>query len=227
MKRLCKIFVFFLLLLVSSGAFAQKYYDEQWKKIEGNIGKGTFKSNLPIVLDIQNQAMKDNNVLQLIRSLKAEFSIINETEDQENNNAVSTFFAKIQTAGKQLKGKEKLLYDTLANEFFMNYYNRNSWRINGRTNLDTRDFSQIETWSSLAFKNYLLKNFAALDAQRQEMRQISLATYKDLFPEKADLVYFPTLSDWYEIQEIEFLSNSNLFYKERDYGKPEEDQWFV
>lgn len=213
MKRLCKTFVFFLLLLVSSGAVAQKYYDEQWKKIEANVGKGTFKSNLPIVLDIQNQAMKDNNVLQLIRSLKAEFSIINQTGDQENNNAVSTFFAKIQTAGKQLKGKEKLLYDTLANEFFMNYYNNNSWRINGRTNLDTQDFSQIETWSRQAFKNYLLKNFAALDAQQKEMRQISMTANKDLFPEKADLAYFPTLSDWYGVQEIEFLSNSNLFTK--------------
>ncbi|MDO5617101.1 MAG: hypothetical protein Q4G16_12965, partial [Cruoricaptor ignavus] len=95
----------FLVLLLSIPFFSQNYYDQQWKKVEENYRKGTFKSNLPIILEIQKQAMKDGNVVQLITSLKAEFSIINTTSDDTKNDVASQFFKKISTAGNSLKGK--------------------------------------------------------------------------------------------------------------------------
>jgi hypothetical protein len=60
---------------------AQTYYDTQWKKIADNYSKGTYKSNLPLILEIQNRAIKEDNAIQLIKSLKAEFSIANLTND--------------------------------------------------------------------------------------------------------------------------------------------------
>lgn len=57
-----------------------------------NSSKGAYKSNLPIILDIQKQAMKENNALQLIRSLKAEFNVVNQTVDDEQNDSASKFF---------------------------------------------------------------------------------------------------------------------------------------
>lgn len=96
MQRYSKILFFVLLLLNFSTAFSQNYYDQQWKKVQENTNKGTFKSNLPIILDIQNQAMKENNALQLIRSLKAEFSIVNQTSDDDKNDSASKFFVKLQ-----------------------------------------------------------------------------------------------------------------------------------
>jgi hypothetical protein len=87
MKRFFKVFMLLLLMLNFSAVFAQKFYDDQWKKIADNSQKGAYKSNLPIVLDIQKQAMKENNTLQLIRSLKAEFSIVNQTTDDDQNNS--------------------------------------------------------------------------------------------------------------------------------------------
>ncbi len=32
------------------------------------------------------------------------------------------------------------------------YYNEHSWEINGRTNMNSQDVSQIETWSKLDLK---------------------------------------------------------------------------
>ncbi len=92
MKRFSKIFMLSLLSLGFSPVIAQKYYDDQWKKIAENSQKGAYKSNLPIILDMENQAMKENNTIQLIRSLKAEFSIVNQTVDDDQNNAASKFF---------------------------------------------------------------------------------------------------------------------------------------
>ncbi|NIF06711.1 hypothetical protein F3J23_14780 [Chryseobacterium sp. Tr-659] len=213
MKRFSKIFMLLLLMLSFSMAFAQKYYDDQWKKIAENSKKGAYKSTLPIILDIQKQAMKENNALQLIRSMKAEFSIVNQTVDNDQNDDASKFFKKLQEAETKLKGNEKLVYKVLLNGFFMDYYNNNSWKINGITNIDSQDVSQIENWSNLDFKNYLTKSYQELDQQKSEMKKVSLVKYKEAFEGNKDITYFPSLFDWYALKKIGFLSENFIFTK--------------
>jgi hypothetical protein len=95
----------------------------------------------------------------------------------------------------------------------MDYYEQNQWRINGRTNINSQDVTQIETWSKLDFKNYLKKTYQELDLQEQEMKKVVLKKYSGLFSESKDIAFFPTLSDWYSLKKIEFLSSGNLFTK--------------
>ncbi len=213
MQRFSKVLFLILFLSCFSNAFSQKYYDTQWKKIQENYDNGTYKSNLPVVLEIQKQAMKENNALQLIRSLKAEFSIVNQTIDDEKNDSASKFFAKLQTTEKNLKGDDLLVYKVLLSGFMFDYYNQHSWKINGRTNMNSQDVSQIETWSKLDFKNYLIQNFKELDQQNQAMNKISLLKYKDIFSNTEDISYFSTLQDWYSLKKVNFLSNNELFTK--------------
>lgn len=211
MKKFIRVFILLLLTAVFSPFFGQKYYDDQWKKVAENYKSGKFKSNLPIILEIQKQAMKDDNANQLIRSLKAEFSIVNQTQDDENNDSASQFFTKLSTFGDKLKGEQKLLFDMLLAEFFSDYYQNEAWEINQRTNINNQDFSQIETWSKLDFKNFLQKKFAELEAKKGDLHKIQLARYKDIFEGTEDLEYFPTLFDWNAVNQIEFLKNSNFF----------------
>ncbi|ACU08057.1 hypothetical protein FIC_01611 [Flavobacteriaceae bacterium 3519-10] len=211
MKNFTRIFILFLLISVFSPLFGQKYYDDQWKKVATNYKTGKYKSNLPIILEIQNQAMKDDNANQLIRSLKAEFSIVNQTQDDENNDSASQFFTKLSTFGNKLKGEQKLLYEVLLGEFFIDYYENESWEINQRTNINNQDFAQIETWSKLDFKNFLTKQFAELETKIAALQQVQLGKYKDIFEGTEDLGYFPTLFDWNTVNQIEFLKNSNFF----------------
>ncbi|MGO4709609.1 MG2 domain-containing protein, partial [Chryseobacterium sp. 2TAF14] len=213
MQRYSKVLFLLLFLSCFSNAFSQKYYETQWKKIQSNYEKGAYKSNLPVVLEIQKQAMKENNALQLIRSLKAEFSIVNQTMDDEKNDSASKFFAKLQTTENNLKGDDLLFYKVLLSGFMLDYYNEHSWEINGRTNINSQDVSQIETWSKLDFKNYLTRNFKELDQQNQAMSKISLVKYKDVFSDIGDIDYFSTLQDWYALKKINFLSNKELFTK--------------
>ncbi|WP_126651472.1 alpha-2-macroglobulin family protein [Chryseobacterium aureum] len=213
MKRFSKIFLLLLIMLSFSKVSAQKYYDTQWKKVADNRTKGAYKSNLPIILDLQKQAMKENNAFQLIRSLKAEFSIVNQTVDDDQNDAASQFFKKLKDAEGKINGEGKLVYKVLLNGFFMDYYNQNAWKINGRTNINSQDVSQIETWSKLDFKNYLTKSYQELDQEKPEMKKIALEKYKNIFSETGDIAYFPTLSDWYGVKKIEFLSENNIFTK--------------
>lgn len=213
MKRFSKIFLLLLIMLSFSTVSAQKYYDTQWKNVAENSTKGAYKSNLPIILDIQKQAMKENNAFELIRSLKAEFSIVNQTVDDDQNDDASRFFKKLKNAEGKINGEGKLIFKVLLNGFFMDYYNQNAWKINGRTNINSQDVSQIETWSKLDFKNYLTKNYQELDQEKPEMKKISLEKYKNIFSEAGDIAYFPTLSDWYGVKKIGFLSENNIFTK--------------
>lgn len=96
LMKILKSLSIFLLIFITMNFSAQNYYDQQWKKIEDNYKKGTYKSNLPIILDLQNQALKDNNAIQIIKSLKAEFSITKQTYDDVKNDEKSVFFAKLK-----------------------------------------------------------------------------------------------------------------------------------
>ncbi|AZI23201.1 hypothetical protein EIH07_09190 [Chryseobacterium taklimakanense] len=212
MRNISKIFTFlFFLLLMMTPLFGQNYYDTQWKKIQNNSNQGLYKSNLPIILEIQNQAMKDNNAVQLIRSLKAEFSIVNRTRDDAKNDAASQFFKKLEGLEQNLSGEEKLVYQVLLGEFFNDYYRSNQWKINQRTNVSSQDFSQIETWSKLDFKNYLNLHFLKLEKESQGLKNIPMSKYKSIFEETQDLEYFPSLFEWNSIQYIDFLKHTGLF----------------
>ena len=216
--KILKSLLVFLLIFATMNFSVQNYYDQQWKKIEDNYKKGTYKSNLPIILEIQNQALKDNNAIQIIKSLKAEFSITKQTYDDTKNDENSKFFAKLQSTGTKLKGDEKQLFHLLTLEFIKDYYQNNSWKINQKTNIDTSTslsaeqyLEQIETWSKLDFKNYLLKNYSELEKENSALKKISMQKYKEIFDDSDNLEYFPTLSDWYNYNYIEFLRNQNLF----------------
>jgi hypothetical protein len=99
------------------------------------------------------------------------------------------------------------------NGFFLDYYNQHSWEIEQRTNINSQDLSQIETWSKLDFKNYLNKKYQEFDLQKDKMRKISLIKYEKAFSYNDYISYFPTLWDWYSTKKIEFLSDNVLFTK--------------
>lgn len=200
-----------MLIFARMNFSAQTYYDQQWKKIEENYKKGTYKSNLPIIFEIQNQAVKDNNSIQLIKSLKAEFSITKQTNDDTKNDVNSKFFWKLLSTESKLKADEKQLFHVLTLEFIKDYYQNNSWKINQKTNIDNADLSQIETWSKLDFKNYLAKNYSELVKENSSLQKIQMQNYKEIFDQSDNLEYFPTLSDWYNYNYIDFLRNQNLF----------------
>lgn len=206
-----KLIAAILLFFFTMSLKAQSYYDQQWKKIEDNYKKGTYKSNLPIILEIQNQALKDNNAIQIIKSLKAEFSILKQTHDDTQNDENSKFFAKLQSTETKLKGDEKQLFHLLTLEFIKDYYQNNSWKINQKTNIDNADLSKIETWSKLDFKNYLSKNYSELEKENPALKKLQMQKYKEIFWQTDNIDYFPTLSDWYNYNYIRFLQNKNLF----------------
>ncbi|KQS92116.1 alpha-2-macroglobulin family protein [Chryseobacterium sp. Leaf394] len=208
-----KIILILLCFGIFSSVQAQNYYDSQWNKVQENTDGGKFKSNLPIITEIQKRAMKENNVVQIIKTLKAESVVVSQTAEDEKNDVSSKFFAKIKATQKQLKGDDKLLFKILVSGFVKEYFEEYSWKINQLTNVDNQDVSHIETWSKLDFKNYLAQSYQELDQFKSDLKKISFNKYKDVFYNNANADYFPTLYDWYALEKINFLGNSGFFTK--------------
>ncbi|MBQ0152805.1 MAG: hypothetical protein KBS61_07930 [Chryseobacterium sp.] len=213
MKIFSKVLLLLVFTLSFSRVYTQNYYDVQWKKLRENRQNGSYKSTLPLIIEIQNRAMKENNVIEIIRTLKAEYSILYQTQDDEKNNATSQFFAKLQKTEKKLKGDELLAFKVFTSMFMLEYYNQNSWEIDQRTNINSQDLSQIETWSKLDFINFTKKNNQNLELHKQDFKKIPFSKYKSLFFENENVSYFSTLWDWYSFNTINYLSNSELFTK--------------
>lgn len=213
MKKLIFIFGVIMIATWLSPISAQNYYEQQWKLVKTQAEKGQYKSNLPTIKNIQKQAMKDKNFSELIKSLKAEFSIIKMTQDDDKNNTASQFFKDIDVAGQSFSKSEKLVLDLLKADYIKDHYDQNRWQINSRTNLDSQDLSQIETWSKLAYKNYLTKAYNDIFGQSAVLKSLQTSTYKSIFDSEYDAEYFPTILDWASNEYLEFLKNNSLFTK--------------
>ncbi|WP_241285480.1 alpha-2-macroglobulin family protein [Chryseobacterium arthrosphaerae] len=213
MKIISKsVLLFFAFLCIIS--HAQAFYEEQWKKIAESYQNGTFKSNLPLILEIQNKAVAEGNTTEIIRSLKAEFAVYKDTQDDPKNDYASVFFSKISNMNKRLKNDDLLFFKVLEVEFFENYYDLKKWDIESRTNLAEGDLSEIEEWTKLDFKNFYLKRFAELTTSEDKLRKISMEKYKDAFENERDFQFFPTLYDWKVKKNIDFLNNGYIFTKD-------------
>ncbi|KFF02102.1 hypothetical protein IX38_14305 [Chryseobacterium luteum] len=212
MKNISKyVLLFFTFFSIFSSA--QDFYEEQWLKVAEGYRNGDFKSSLPIILDIQKKAVNERKTTEIIKSLKAEFAIYKDTQDDPKNDYASVFFSKISNTEKELKKNDLLLFKVLEIEFFEDYYEKNKWEIQKRTDVDKEDITEIESWTKLDFKNYYLKKFQELSEIDKKLKKVRLEKYKDAFDKESDFDFFPTLYDWKVKKNIEFLNNSDIFTK--------------
>jgi hypothetical protein len=54
-------------------------------------------------------------------------------------------------------------------------------KLTKERNINNQDFSQIETWSKLDFKNFFTQHFAKLEKQNAALQNIKTAKYAEIF----------------------------------------------
>lgn len=211
MNRFLQLLIFTLIFCNSGYMKSQDFYQKQWEEIDKLSNSGQYKSLLPKVLELQKQAVKEENALEIIKSLKAEFSILKNTNNDEKNNETSVFFGKILSLEKNTSGNYRWVFEVLKHEFIADYYEQNSWKINNRTNINSQDLTKIETWSELDFKLYLQKNYAELYRNKASLKNVKLMPYRSIFDKAEHLEYFPSLLEYFGENYINFLKSNKLF----------------
>ncbi len=203
--------VLFLLLLITISVCGQQKYDQLWTKIKSEQKAGKLKSTLPAILQIQDMAKKDQNAEQLIKALQYEFSIINRTQDDEQNEVANQFFRKLETTTASLEGDSKLLLEALTPVFVQDYFAMHQWKIRQQTNVSQPEKAAIESWSTQDFKKYLLQQYSVADTKKQQYQNIKISDIIDVFEKRDGINYINSVYEWLAVRHIQFLKNQQFF----------------
>ncbi|RSK42065.1 alpha-2-macroglobulin family protein [Mangrovimonas spongiae] len=132
-----------MIILFAHTSQAQDNYQSLWKQVESFDNKGLPKSALKIVKQIENQAKKEDNKPQQIKTLlfKSKYALILEEEAQLN--IINDFKTEISSNSTPTKSVLENMLATL----YWQYFQQNRWRFYDRTKTSEKmDTSDFRTW---------------------------------------------------------------------------------
>ncbi|NNC51328.1 MAG: alpha-2-macroglobulin [Flaviramulus sp.] len=196
-----------LVLLFANFTDAQiNNYENLWDKVEQLERKGLPKSALKIVEDISNKASKNNNKVQLIKTMffKGKFALVLEEDAQLN--IINDF--KTQIIANEFPVKN-VLESILANLYWQ-YFNQNRWQFYNRTKTAIKvDKADFRTWDLQTLFNEIHVHFQKSLQNGLMLQQENLENYSVLLNEQSDSkLYRPTLFDFLNHEALSFYKTS-------------------
>ncbi|MET3732686.1 alpha-2-macroglobulin family protein [Moheibacter stercoris] len=219
--------LFFLLFtLTFSLSMAQKKinYESKWKTIEKAESDGLQKSNLSLVNEIFDQAKKDKNTQQIVKSLLYQSKILLQTaEDEEEThlNIVQNFEKEIANA----KVVNKAILNSLLAELYFNYYQVHQWEINDRTETAESTGADFRFWTESNFQKKSLELYRASLENPQELQNESIENWSYLLNSVKETQNLrPTLYDLLGHRYIQFLQTEDSYFYGSNYNQKESDE---
>ncbi|MEC3906893.1 carboxypeptidase-like regulatory domain-containing protein [Tamlana sp. 2201CG12-4] len=198
------ILTLILILFIHTGKAQTNTYDTLWKKVEHYEIEGLVQSALKAVVNIENQAIKDKDHAQQIKTMlyKSKFALILEEDAQLQ--IINNFKDQITVSAFPIKN---VLESILANLYWQ-YFNQHRWQFYNRTRTSEKvDRSDFRTWDLQTLFNEIHVHYQNSLQNGLMLQQEPLKKYSVLLEEHTgSKIYRPTLFD--------FLSHNALdFYK--------------
>ena len=132
-------------------------YKSAWQKVDSLESKGLPKSALKIVEKIYDEAKKDNNYNQVIKSFIYKMKFTDQTEEDAFENSIYKLQNEIKTADFPTKN---IMHSMLAEMYWM-YYQNNRYKFIQRSAVQGVENNDIKTWdlnklADVVIKEYLL-----------------------------------------------------------------------
>lgn len=195
-----------ILMIVCSIHFSQAQdpsYDKLWKQVDELESEGLPKSALELVEQISQQAKKEQNEPQYIKSLlfKSKYALILEEDAQLT--IINDFKAEIANSQAPT---QNVLENMLATMYWQ-YFQQNRWKFYNRTNTSEKvDETDFRTWD-------LETLFAEIQLHYQKslqngliLQQTKLEDYTVIINEQKNSKQFrPTLFDLLAHNALEFF----------------------
>ena len=207
--------LFFLCFsLLTMHAFSQgpiKNYEKEWKKVEDLTQKGLPKSALEEVKKIYALAKKEKQDAQVIKSLVYMTGL--QSENREDNAQFS--IAEVEKEILVSKEPVKSILNSLLAEMYWNYFQRNRWKIYGRTQTVNFSKTDIATWGTEDLHRKISELYLLSVKEEKLLQQTKLPVY-DAIIVKGNMRHLrPTLFDLLAHRAIDYFEND-----ERDIKKP-------
>lgn len=200
---------FVLILLCFTTAFSHgqgKFsYDSHWENIEKQEQKqGKLKSLLPQVEMIYQQAQKENNTPQKIKALLYKSKIILQTDDSEDVDL--TIIEDFEKEIKNARPVETALMQSMLAELYQNYYQRNRFKIEERTEIENSLESDFRFWSKGQFEKKVEKLYSASLTPKAKLQNEAIEYWSLLLIREKETEFLrPTLYDFLAYRTLDFF----------------------
>lgn len=204
---------FMILNLYTLSAFAQSpenNYHDSWQKVENFEKKGLTTSAIAAVNIIYNQARKDKNEPQQIKSLLYKNKLSANLTEDATRKMIDTMQLEIESSS----GAPRSILQNICAQLYQNYLAYNRYRLYSLTNTEGFVKEDIATWSFSDFQNKIASLYRA-SLQNEDLKKIPVGNF-DAIIEKGNARYLrPTLFDLLAHRALDFFSSS-----ENDVNKP-------
>lgn len=204
----------FLLLAVIScwfvaclGSIDNKVYDYKsaWGEIE-KLHRDRLPQSMAIKVDsLYNAALKENKVDQQLKALVYQLIIMQQMEEFSAQKAIS----KVQTQLEIATFPASAILHSMLAQLYWDYYQRNRWRFNERS--ETIEFQQndIATWDLKTISKESIKEFGLSLEQLAELQKYNIADYPAFVDQggEEERKLRPTLFDFLAHRALEFYIN--------------------
>lgn len=165
--------ILLLILLVNSfNLFSQ--YDDKWKEVYKYELDGKVKSAQEKVQEIYKKAKRKNDEVQIIKC----FFYLSKFEQVFDEKAQTTIINNLQKEIKEAKPVSKAVLQYVYITILEEYYQRNNYNINKRTNLENQKNKDFLTWTEADFNAQIEKNYDNLLSNENELRNTSIEKIK-------------------------------------------------
>ncbi|MEO7834855.1 MAG: alpha-2-macroglobulin, partial [Ginsengibacter sp.] len=186
-------------------------YDAQWKKVESFQKKGLTKSALQEVEIIYNDAKKDNNDAQIIKTLLFKINLQQNIEEDASVKSIDSLQQEIRMA----KEPEKSILQSITAQMYWNYFQQNRYKIYQRTNTINFDKKDIVTWTSDELHQKIAELYLASLKNETLLQHTKLEPYEAIILKGNVRNLQPTLFDLLAHRALDYFKND-----ERDITRP-------
>jgi TonB-dependent SusC/RagA subfamily outer membrane receptor len=148
MKQALLLFILF----ISAVSYGQDYKSE-WTKVMRNEASGEIKSAAAAVNQIYLLAKKDKNEPQLLKTFFFRAKYMQVLEED----ALTKILNNLKSDKEIVSVPSKAIMESLYGQMLKHIYDRDSYKIRSRTNIDTTASSDFQTWTRTDYE-YAIEN---------------------------------------------------------------------
>lgn len=206
MKKIATIFTLILFAQIAQSQSNNDSYSSLWQKVQKLENEAMTKSALDLVAIISKKAKKEQNSVQIIRSLLYTSKYALTLEEDAQLNIVKDFKQEIDQSKFPTKN---ILEGYLANMYWQ-YFQQNRYRFYDRTTTSEKvDSIDLRTWDLTTIFHEINTHFEASLQNPMELQQLKADSFTEILNEQKDSeIYRPTLFDLLAHAALDFYKTS-------------------
>ena len=202
------LIIFTLLIAITHQAqnkqtMNEKGYAQLWQQVEEMESKSLPKSASEVVNTILKQAVRDKNSPQMIKALihqgKYDLSI-----DMENDTMMFHSLKEMLQSTNDVVGQAVI--NSMLAELYLDYYRKDSWSVNQRTQLADFVPADMKEWTKNNFYDKVMMHANASLSAKGKLEKVEVKTYEavvNLYEDSRE--FYPTMFDFLALRALDIL----------------------